>query len=143
MYPEPVRLMAREMADELESNRLEVVLLPHKRAMHPAQMVRATTSTNPEWYQKLCAQFVSSRKRGHRQNRTAIKRREALRALRRIAEGKGPRRNSHYAPRYIELLLPVVEYELKHIADRRKRDEQPVAPVQVAPAAVREDWELW
>jgi hypothetical protein len=97
-------------------------------------------STNPEWYQKLCAQFVSSRKKGYRSSRTAIKRRETLIALRRIAAGTEPKAHSGMVaqPVYVKLLLPVVEYELKHIGDRH--EEQPVAPMET-PTAERDDWE--
>lgn len=99
-------------------------------------------SENPEWYQKLCAQFVSSRKKGYRSSRTAIKRRETLRALRRIADDKGPikRQYNIQEPRYIALMLPIIEFELKH---DKPVDEAPVELVPVGPSAQREDWELW
>lgn len=145
MYPKRVRKMAKEMADELENNRLEVTLAETEpeKTKHPGHKLRVVVSTNPDWYRKLCARYVSTRKRGWRKNRTAIKREATLRALRRIEAGKEPRRGKQLIrePRYIAMLLPVVRNELKHIKERRAQERKPIELVEVSQRPAREDWE--
>ena len=71
------------MLIELESNRLEVVLVPSGDCSHE-RMSRVAVARNPEWYRALCAEFPRAG-RERRKVRTIIKRRETLSALERIA----------------------------------------------------------
>jgi hypothetical protein len=135
--------MAKEMADELENNRLEVMLVAAKTEKHHGHKMRVVVSTNPDWYRKLCARFVSSRKTGRRQNRTSIKRRETLRALRRIAADLSPvmHKGMLAPPTYVRLMLPIVRSELKNIKERRRQESQPIKLVEAPKRSAQEDWE--
>lgn len=59
-----LRRAAERMLAELESSRLEVVLIPSKVpdcAMRGG-MIRAVQEANPEWYQDFCSQFTARRR---------------------------------------------------------------------------------
>ena len=73
------------MREELQSSRLEVGLAPPPEPRHEGHMIRVVLERNCLWYRQLCARFSSSRK-GTR-TRTAIKRRETLRALNSLLAG--------------------------------------------------------
>lgn len=100
-----VRTTAAEMLDELDANRLSVVLVPdwfgsrHRR-------LRFVDGENPRWYQEFCRSFPANRYRPRQRSRsdTAIKRRHTLRGLGELARGVC---GSVYARR----LLPFVEEE--------------------------------
>jgi hypothetical protein len=106
-----VQLMAAAMAQELERNRLEWI-----KEKTGSRLMYAT-SENPEWYRKLCAAHTSRRKDGYRwkKHKTSIKRRETLKALRYIAEGKKPSVSSGDTlrrPSYYQWLLQAVRAEI-------------------------------
>jgi hypothetical protein len=92
---------AKALRDELAATRLVVVLAPAKRG---SACVRVVESQNPEWYRRLCSQHGSARRdlRRWRKHKTAIRRRETLRALERIAAGET-------RGVYVERLLPVIQ----------------------------------
>jgi crotonobetainyl-CoA:carnitine CoA-transferase CaiB-like acyl-CoA transferase len=84
--------LAREYLLELESNYLEVVLVPsrdHDCAMRGG-MIRAVQYQNAEWYRAFCAEHESSRKDRTRwaEFKTKIKRQSTRRALRELIAGK-------------------------------------------------------
>lgn len=88
--PTPVQLaLLRGMLDELEEQRLEVVLVPSRRWEEARRggCIRAVVGRNPEWYRKLCVRHVSSRYRKSRKPDTRIKRQHVLRVLRRLVAG--------------------------------------------------------
>jgi hypothetical protein len=89
------------MLSELESSRLEVVLIPSKRQLNEWDMLRCCVSYNCTWYRKFCAQFPS--KRGVRRGKfdTAIRRQNILRVLTRLCAGMTSR--SKYGPELVKV----------------------------------------
>jgi len=90
------------MLFELESNCLEVVLVPASEQRHDGHRARAVQYANAAWYRKFCALYSSNRKGS--KVRTRIKRRETIAALKRIIEGetKGV---------YVERILNFIDHE--------------------------------
>lgn len=83
------RRIARQFLGDLEAYRLEVCLTRAPDPLHAGHMVRLVCSQNPAWYQAFCKLYGSARRDGFRwsKHKTAIKRRETLRALERILRG--------------------------------------------------------
>ena|SRR2546421_8149373 len=83
--------VAKVLLAELESSRLEVVLIPSRDpdcAMRGG-MLRAVQEQNADWYQSFARQFESHRKDRlrWRKFKTKIKRNDTLRGLRELVEG--------------------------------------------------------
>ncbi len=81
----------QQMFDELESQRLEVQLVPlnpRLRNYNEGGCKRVVVSKSPRWYSALCGRHLSCRKRNHRKPDTKIKRRSILRILKRLCDGK-------------------------------------------------------
>ncbi len=76
------------MLAELESNRLEVMLVPQKRFTNECGMIRVAVSKNCTWYRKFCARHLSGRLRKNSAPDTKIKRRDTIRSLNRMMAGK-------------------------------------------------------
>lgn len=83
---------------DLESHRLTVALAPLRRPANPEGRRRVLIDQNPKWYRELCSRHAVYR--GKRKQSTRVKRRDTLRVLGRLAEGR--RTWSKYAP---EILL--------------------------------------
>ena len=122
----PFQQMAEAMADELERNRLDVVVTPTE-----GRPVRTVMSANPEWYQKFCAQHTSGRKDSWKwqKHKTSIKRRATLKALRALAAGVKQRSDALYAGR----LRAVIRQEMardreEFLAARRAAAEYDKVP---------------
>lgn len=96
---------------ELEGSRLEVVLVPCRRACNEGGCYRVAASKNAEWYRRFCAQHASSRRRNRALFDTKIKRANVVSVLTRLIE-KGQSR-SQYAP---ELLRIAARYRLEAVA---------------------------
>lgn len=113
---------ARWMADELETQRLRVVLVSDWYHPDGVRRLRAVDEQNPGWYRAFCAAHPANRQRARRRQLpdTAIKRRHTLRALRELASG---RCQSEYARR----LLPWVQDELERVELERAFYHQPLA----------------
>lgn len=80
------------MLAELESSRLEVMLVPlnpNKRGYNDGGCRRCACSRNVAWYRSFCLRHPSSRIRNRAKPDTRIKRRNVLRLLSRLAQGKG------------------------------------------------------
>ena len=75
------------MLAELESSRLEVVLVPSKRHTNEGGMIRVAASRNCNWYRRFCLSHPSSRKRNHRKPDTRIRRKDIVRILTRMTNG--------------------------------------------------------
>jgi hypothetical protein len=73
-----------EMLAELETYRLEVVLVPCRRFVNEGGMIRVAAGKNAKWYSEFCYDHSSSRARVHRLHDTKIKRRNVLRLLNRL-----------------------------------------------------------
>jgi hypothetical protein len=97
---EVIQAAADQLLNELESSRLEVVLVPQKRRTNEGGCIRVCANKNATWYQRFCAQFISSREVRRGKLDTRIKRRNTERVLRAIAEGQTP------ASVYFDRLLP-------------------------------------
>lgn len=78
----------QEMQYELQSSRLEVILIPQCDPVNVGACVRAAVSFNCEWYRKLCADFESNRRRKYRKFKTKVKRKNIERILSRLIAGK-------------------------------------------------------
>jgi hypothetical protein len=76
------------MQAELESNSLQVCLAPSKRRLNEHDQIRVALSRNANWYRTMCARFQSGRKKSRTNFDTLIKRRETLKALNRLIEGR-------------------------------------------------------
>ncbi len=85
-----MRVALAVMLAELESSKLEVVLVPldpRKRNYNEGGMKRVAVSRNATWYQKLCAQYPSSRGTRRGGFDTRLRRANVLRALLRLQRG--------------------------------------------------------
>lgn len=82
---------------ELESNRLEVAIVPAPHPRHSLHGVRVAVSRNPTWYRRLCALFPSGRNRARALPDTRIRRAAIVRILSRLAAG-APVRSSYVGP---------------------------------------------
>lgn len=113
-----LRVTLRAMLDELESSRLHVEVIPAPSPRHEGHGVRAVFEQNAAWYRRFCASFLSSRRRPSAKVDTAIRRRETVRALRRLLDkgAAGP----VYGPRLIDAARA---YWKRHAADLRARME--------------------
>lgn len=77
------------MHDELESQRLTVVLFPAPRPAFEGHMIRVPIEANTAWYRKMCQDYAAGA------HRTKVRRNNILRVLKRLAAGQ--RTTSHYA----------------------------------------------
>src|SRR5947209_5674569 len=122
MMPPPYTLRAREAAldllIELESTRLEVVLIPSADpdcAMRGG-MIRVVQNANCKWYRAFCKSHQTRRKRPRRRRNysdTLIKRAYTVRALESLSEGRS-------AGIYEERLKPFIKERMKEIERREE-----------------------
>jgi hypothetical protein len=86
----PLRPYYQQMLDELESNVLDVVLVPSRRweCYRRGGMVRMTQGQNADWYRKLCAKYSSARSRKNALHDTRIKRANVRSTLRMLIAGR-------------------------------------------------------
>ena len=75
----------QEMLCELESSRLEVILVPQRRRTNEGGMIRVCANKNAAWYRDFCARHPSSRRRNHRKHDTRIRRIRIIQVLTRMA----------------------------------------------------------
>jgi hypothetical protein len=102
---------ALELLIELESSRLEVVLIPAPEQRHSCHSVRAVQESNAEWYQKMCKRHLRRRKRYSKPD-TLINRAHTIKALERVMEG---RIDSLYAER----LMPFIKEKAQEMRGGR------------------------
>lgn len=82
------------MLQELQSNRLEVVLAPSKRRdRREHDMIRVRVSSNCAWYRSFCRANSSTRKRRNSHHDTCIKRFRTIDALEKMIAGQ---RSTYY-----------------------------------------------
>jgi hypothetical protein len=104
----------RECLVELESNALEVVLIPSRDpdcAMRGG-MIRAVQYQNADWYRAFCSEHESQRKDRNRWRKfkTKIKRQSTKRALKELIAGKC---ETHYAQMLKEFIVRY-QADIKH-----------------------------
>jgi hypothetical protein len=83
---------ALDLLIELESTRLEVVLMPSHDwdCAKRGGRIRVVQSRNCKWYRDFCSSYQTNRKRARQRRNysdTKIKRRETVRALERMIDG--------------------------------------------------------
>jgi len=81
---------ALELLNDLQSQSLQVVLIPAPIKMHSGHMIRSVDNRNPKWYRDLYANF-------------GVSRRCTLRSLKRLSEWKISSR-SYYDKMYFEII---------------------------------------
>lgn len=91
---------AQSLLDELESLRLEVILVPQRIRTNEGGCVRVAVSKNVKWYRAFCAAYTARRfkkdakgvkipyQRKNAAHDTSIKRRQVLNTLRAMAQGR-------------------------------------------------------
>lgn len=91
------------MLDQLESHQLTVCLAPSKRSdRREWDMIRVKIDENPRWYRKHCGNHPSSRGTRRGKFDTRIKRKDTMRALRGLLDGR-------YHGKYREDLLRIAK----------------------------------
>ncbi|MHC1701778.1 MAG: hypothetical protein AB9900_12555 [Humidesulfovibrio sp.] len=87
--PHELRPALRLMLQDLECERLEVILVPApERRVHRWQAVRAVFSRNPDWYRELAATFQRTRRvRTARKSDPRFKRADVVDVLQRLLSG--------------------------------------------------------
>lgn len=97
------------MLYELESNRLEVVLIPDCYDMI-LNSLRVVVSRNCKWYRDFCESYTSGRKRARNRSKhdTLIKRRETISALKKLISGKN---DCVYTQRVLDFIELEIENE--------------------------------
>lgn len=88
-----------QMLCDLESHRLEVVLVPlnpNRRGWNEGGCRRVVCDCGPRWYRAMCARHTSSRAVRRGKHDTRIRRQTILGVLRRLVNGQ--RSWSKYAP---------------------------------------------
>lgn len=108
---------------ELESNRLEVALVPAPRPRHECHAIRVAVSKNPTWYRRLCAAFPSSRNRSRPDTR--IRRASVARILSLLADGRAVR------SRYV---APLCRIASRLSSSGVTNSSKPRRPVSLQPA---------
>jgi hypothetical protein len=101
-----LRREAQKMLMELESSRLEVVLIPSKFpdcAMRGG-MIRAVQESNTRWYRDFCSQYTCRRKklRRKRKHDTMIKREWTIKGLGELIRGRCETSYAHRLADFIE-----------------------------------------
>jgi hypothetical protein len=88
------------MLGELQSERLDVVLVPAPSPRHSMHKVRVVAGRNPSWYRAHCARWPSSRRRLKTSSDTRIRRGDTVRTLEAmLGEGSA----SVYAPYFLRV----------------------------------------
>lgn len=103
--PHHLRETACQMIADLETDQLEICLIPSTLQHQPTELKRrAVITQNPRWYQRFCAEWPKNRSRPRRKNKpdTRIVRANTIAALYEIASGRA-------ATQYAQRLLPHVE----------------------------------
>lgn len=122
------------MLDELQSTRLTVSFVADERSANGLRRVAETD--NADWYQKFCAKYPSNRVDADtwREFKTAIKRYDTVKALKKLIAGTTKTINVRYGliP-YTERLLPFVvayaaEKEAEELEIRRDIRRQRAVP---------------
>jgi len=101
------------MLTQLNKNRLQVGLAVAPEEAHSGHKIRVVDGTNPEWYQELCAKYLSTNRKnrkkrnGKKHDDTKIKRRRIIEALTLLSQGRMSR--SIYAEDLLELARDLEE----------------------------------
>jgi crotonobetainyl-CoA:carnitine CoA-transferase CaiB-like acyl-CoA transferase len=124
MKPLSKRLIqgARWMLDELQHQRLTVALSPAERGQGK---IRTVMAPNPDWYQRFCTRYQSTRRRKKWAFDTSIKREKTVRALKHILAGRfDTTRHAYAGPTYIERLIPEIRAYLKRGDEERRAQRE-------------------
>lgn len=104
------KLKLVEMLYELQTNWLEVVLIPQKDPANADACIRRSISQNVDWYRQLCANHESSGKQSKRRKKfqTKIKRKDIISTLTRLI-GKG-----ECDRKYADELVEIAKHRLQN-----------------------------
>ncbi len=110
------RNRAQQYLAELRASRLEVVLIPAPQPSHSGHYVRVVQYANPHWYREFCGLYESARRDRirWRKFKTKIKRRDTLRGLSELVEGR-------CASQYADRLAAFIESRELEIEQLRRR----------------------
>jgi hypothetical protein len=100
MTDQQIKDKAQEMLEELESNRLEVFLIPDCYD-ETRNSRRVVISQNAAWYRQFCAEYPSRRRLKKAKIDTIIKRKHTINGLNRVIAGD---RKTIYAKRLIQFM---------------------------------------
>ncbi len=105
---------ARILRDELESNWLEVVLVPSRdpECAMRGGCIRVAHSYNADWYREFCKLYRCNRRRQRRRHDTKIKRQHTIAALKRLEAGRNG--DTIYTQRLIEFIKDYDYQFLRH-----------------------------
>ena len=109
-----MRVTAREkekalaMRDELLERKLEVILIPAPEQRHTCHYIRVAVNRPPTWFSEFARRYLRSSVRVPRLRPNFIKRRETLRALELIADGRA---DTLYAQRWLRELRRLIANE--------------------------------
>jgi hypothetical protein len=84
---DPLTQALEQMLAELESSRLEVILVPQRRWTNEGGSIRCAISKNCRWYRAWCLAHPSSRQRKNSAPDTLIKRANTVRAIEGLIAG--------------------------------------------------------
>lgn len=101
-----IRCKAQEMLEELETNRLEVCLIPPYWDPD-LNWRRAVISQNAQWYQEFCSEYPSKRQVRKGKFDTIIRRNATINGLNRVIAGD---RKTVYAKRLIDFMEEYSDY---------------------------------
>lgn len=117
IYPELKEILS-EMLYELESNYLEVILIPQRDPSNVGACNRAAISQNCQWYRDICGDYESRRKCQYRKFKTKIRRQSIRRILIRLIDGKPS------TSKYVEWIINYAEKQKRNI-DVENYDDVP------------------
>lgn len=93
---------AKHMLEELEAGWLEVCKVPSREGGY----IRVPVSVIAEWYSRFCRRYMG-RRRKYPKPRTIIKRRDTIKALKHLEEGKN---NTVYTKRLVDFIENFYRY---------------------------------
>lgn len=102
-----------EMLYELQSNRLEVILVPQEEPVNCGACIRVPKRMNCEWYREFCECFPGKPKKNSRKLNTKIRRKETIRLLKRLISGQ------EVKSKYKDYLLAEAEQKLELFCKER------------------------
>ena len=96
------------MYDELQTHKLEVILIPASESMHSGHKIRVAANHNPEWYRDLCEKYQSNcpSHKNRSKSDTKIKRQAILNFL------SNPDKHQNF--KYKDDLLEIAEQRIEN-----------------------------
>ena len=120
IYNIGIRMCLQEMLEELNTQHLEVSLIPMTNPPNPGACIRKAISHNPNWYQELCSFYIahSNWTNKYKKQKTLIHRRSIIRILERLIKGYD------CDSKYKDFLLEEAKKRHEEYERGRKEDER-------------------